>query len=135
MLCRLGSQAARLLEAAADAHSVCIWFLLLHLSDETKDIIEVIEKKLADIEARLTNLVQKRSCDLQNAAANNHNTLNHVQRLLLVPAGARPGELVVTCTVTHAHVPAVCAFNAVWSGCWLGLCCMSLLLCQPPGVE
>lgn len=101
-------------------------------SGETKVVIEKLQQKIADLDAKLTNLVQKRSCDLQNAAANNHNTLNHVQRLLLVPQGARPGELpVATCTVTHAPVPAVVPAMLLDSCCQLrhntviGVCCRS----------
>lgn len=47
-----------------------------------------IEDLIEAVEARLT----AKLCSLQNALSDVHNTLNHVQRLLLVPEGSRPGE-------------------------------------------
>jgi hypothetical protein len=47
---------------------------------------------LKDDIAALRALIERRSCDLQNSVARVHNTANHVQNLLLVPEGTRPGE-------------------------------------------
>jgi hypothetical protein len=57
--------------------------------------IQALDDKLSDriqaLDNKLTALIQQRACDLQNAVANTHNTVNYMQRLMLGPDGQKPG--------------------------------------------
>jgi hypothetical protein len=58
---------------------------------ETQALIAGLGEKIDALDAKLTALIKRRACDLQNTVARVHNTANHVQRLLLMPDGTRPG--------------------------------------------
>lgn len=55
---------------------------LVNLQEDVKELNN-------DFDSLLEQLA-RRACDIQNAVAAMHNTMNYVQNLLLVPAGQRP---------------------------------------------
>lgn len=70
----------------------CICFCVAAAAGKTQQLIAALAARVAALDAKLTALIERKSCDLQNSVAGVHNTANHVQRLLLLPEGTRPGE-------------------------------------------
>jgi hypothetical protein len=54
--------------------------------------VAALRAELQDALNALEAETDRRNCDIQNALAAMHNTINQLQKLLLVPEGQRPGE-------------------------------------------
>jgi hypothetical protein len=87
----LDDQLSDRIDAVNSSLSGCIQALDTKLSTRIQDLDDKLSDRIQALDNKLTALIQQRACDLQNEVANTHNTVNYMQRLLLVPDGQKPG--------------------------------------------
>jgi hypothetical protein len=56
-----------------------------------EDKVDLLKAQLADVQQKLSDLINQRSCESTNQAASIHHTVNHMHRMMLIPEGQRPG--------------------------------------------
>lgn len=82
--------------ASCSAVLVSQGLICVLLADGIEDVIKEARDAIANQIKAFETLVQQRLCDLQNAIASVHSTVNYIQQLQLVPEGSRPGERTVS---------------------------------------
>lgn len=66
--------------------------VLVAAAGETIRLLLALSNQVDALEQKLTDLINRRSCDVQNELANTLTTANHIQRLTLVGEGSRPSK-------------------------------------------